>query len=132
MKDLTINGLSIAVTNAQQIINMGGPWVGDLFVGERKVSDTCIEGNIVVNDSDDQVYFISYHKVSKWQNENYFTINSYHVRTSVVIEFEKRFNMVYIDELTDDGKMEIYLAFHNQDASKKRIFDVKAEKSSPG
>jgi hypothetical protein len=38
MQGLLINGKSINLNNPNQIINMGGPWVGELLIGNCVVS----------------------------------------------------------------------------------------------
>jgi hypothetical protein len=109
----------ISFKNPNQIINMGGPWIGKLYINKRFISDNVIIDDIVYKKEYDLIFFIKYHKVSKFQIGNFFTINSWDISQNVQKESSSRFNKLYISQGSNKDELIIYNAFHdkNQEAS---------------
>lgn len=82
MNDLDFSREKIQFRNPDQILNMGGPWIGELFLGDCKVMDDVIIDNLQYNEEQNRLYFVRYHKVSRWSKENYFSINYINLSTS--------------------------------------------------
>ena len=123
MEEAIINGKIISFNNPNQVINMGGPWIGKLLLDNNEITDNVILDNIFYNKDQNNLYFIKYHKISKWQKENYFSINILDLRTNNLFMYDLKFRQVYIEKI-DNHELIYYDAFHNKDESKKRILNV--------
>lgn len=119
----------IRFENADQIINMGGPWVGSLFFNDTFVSNNVLIDNLVYKPLYGKLFFIKYHNVSKWQNENYFTIDFLDLSNSIIYEFEKKFDKLFLGEFISEYELKIYDAFHDGENVRFSIFDLKKEKN---
>jgi hypothetical protein len=107
--------LKIKFQNPQQIINMGGPWIGDLFVGDLLIDINVIIDNVIYKQDLDSYFFVKYHNISKWQKDNYFTINLWDRANAVKKESGDKFDMLYIKEGLNKDEILIYNSFHNRD-----------------
>ena len=105
--------LNIDFKNQNQVISMGGPWVGDLFIKGTLVSDKVVLDNIVFNKSSDHVFFVKYHEISNWQNENFFTINSLNLITDEIHESKERFQALFISDSKSKHELKVYKSFHD-------------------
>jgi len=76
MNTIKISEEIVWFKNIDQIINMAGPWVGDLIIGNTSIIDNVLIDNIVYCPECHKLLFVRYNKISKWQNDNYFTITS--------------------------------------------------------
>lgn len=102
---------NITFENEYQIINMGGPWIGDLIIKQKKIEEYIIIDNFL--EKEDFYYFIRYFEVSKKQKDNYFSVlrvnkESLEIRTS-----HERFDKIYIENI-EDNTLYFCKGFHNQ------------------
>ena len=107
--------LKIEFQNPRQIINMGGPWIGDLYIGGLLIDNNVIVENVIYKQDLDSYLFIKYHNISKWQKDNYFTINLWDKANDLKKESDDKFDMLYISEGSNNDEILIYKAFHNMD-----------------
>jgi len=110
MKKLRAN---IEFKNPDQIISMGGPWVGELYFDKLKVSDNVILDNIIQDEIKDRLYFIKYNLNGSGKREYYFSINFLDVHAKDVYMFDMKFNKVYIKHLSNEDSLTFYRAFHD-------------------
>ena len=68
MKTKEVQEKDIRFENPNQIINMGGPWVGNLFLNGVFITSNVNIDNVVYKLSGSQVFFVKYYEISKWQN----------------------------------------------------------------
>jgi len=120
MEELIIKNKAVKFNSPTQIINMGGPWVGVLFIGELKIMVDVIIDNLFYSKEDDRLYFVRYHKISKWEKENYFTINYFDLSTNKLYMFDMKFEMVFLKEINNSSELIYYEAFHDRDESRKK------------
>jgi hypothetical protein len=125
MRTIKISGLELDIVNEDQILNMGGPWIGDLLLKGELISETCILDNFFFDEGTGVLYFVKYHFVSRYKW--YFAIRFYAVESQILFEFDKLFDMVYLGNLIDKTKLEIYHAFHGQNPLKKSVLDLDQE-----
>jgi len=118
MIELIIKSKVVKFNNPTQIINMGGPWVGVLFIGDFKIMDNVIIDNLFYSKEDDKLYFVRYHKISKWGKENYFTICYFDLSTNKLYMFDMKFEMVFIKEININSDLIYYEAFHDHNESR--------------
>jgi hypothetical protein len=130
MQNFDIPGKKVMFDNEEQIINMGGPYVGTLSIDDKLISDNCIVDNLVFDETKQRVYFVKYHSTSRWISGTFFTINFQNLDQDVVYQYEKRFKTVYLDSLSGNDEMIIFEAFHNQILKFKSTFNLKLEKYS--
>lgn len=131
MKELMIENKVIKFESPTQIINMGGPWVGIFFIGELKIMDDVIIDNIFYSKEDNRIYFVKYHKVSRWEKENYFTINYFDLSTNNLYMFDMKFEMLFLKEISNSSELIYYIAFHDRDESKERRLNLCEVQSLP-
>lgn len=117
----------ISIINSDQVINMGGPWVGDLSIGEKIITNNVVDRNLIFDDVNNRVFFVKYHLISKWQKDNFFTINIFNIKDQSVYESIKHFSMVYLKQIVTGNILEIYIAFHDQNIANKRLFYIDQE-----
>ncbi|MGF7081174.1 hypothetical protein [Mucilaginibacter sp. UYCu711] len=122
---IIVQGLDLTISNANQILNMGGPWIGDISLGTDFISKNCIVDNFVYQENTSRLFFVKYNNVSKYSW--YFSINFYNLKSKTIFEFDRVFDMVHLGRFTNDVKLEIYPAFHNQFEDKKEIFNLDEE-----
>src|SRR5579862_6362624 len=121
----TVSGLELTIENAGQILNMGGPWIGNVWLGAYFISHDCIVDNFVYLKESGCIFFVKYHLVSKYSW--YFTLNFYNVNTKSIYEFKLVFNMVYLGEFVAKNKLKIYNAFHGRFENTSLILDLDEE-----
>ena len=125
MEKMHISGVEIEVSSTDQVLNMGGPWIGDLYIDGCFVSNNCVVNNFVFDEKRKLIFFVKYHLANKYYW--YFTINFYNIKDKVAFEFEREFDMVYIKQFIGSNLLEIYRAFHGQFPEKRQVFDLDAE-----
>lgn len=127
MKTKKVQEKDIKFENPNQIINMGGPWVGNLFLNGVFITSNVNIDNVVCKPSGSQVFFVKYYDISKWQNKNFFTINFLDLISNLLYEFERKFDKVFLGEFKNDNELEIYSAFHLDNSTLKTMFNTKIE-----
>lgn len=89
---------NIQFKNPDQIINMGGPWIGELIIENKSISDNILIDNYL--DKELFYYFIKYFKISKKQKDNFFSvlrIDKNNMKSSISIEKFEKINIKDID-----------------------------------
>lgn len=127
MTEATIEGEQLHFENPRQIINMGGPWIGELFLGQKFISDNIIIDNFLYRESLSRLFVVKYHQCSKWQRDNYFTINFLDLRNDSFYESDKKFEKAFLDRFISSDEIEIYLAFHNKINAHRSVFNLREE-----
>jgi hypothetical protein len=124
MTKITLSGIEIKITDAQEMLRMGGPYVGNVWLNEKIIAKNCIVDNFIYQNELNLLFFIKYYRINNYQ---YFTINFYNLNEGTVYEFIREFDMVYINQFIDKTKLEIFNAFNNKVSQKKMIFDLDRE-----
>lgn len=127
MNELIINNEIIKFENPTQVVNMGGPWVGDLWIGNTVVMDEVIMNNLVYSSQLHKLFFIKYNIKSRWQKDNYFTIHYLNTLNKTVFVYKEGFKKVYIDKVIDKSTLVIYNSFNNCDLRLKAILPIEAD-----
>ncbi|WP_144283500.1 hypothetical protein [Chryseobacterium echinoideorum] len=100
---------NIQFGNPEQIINMGGPWVGDLIINNQNVSNNILIDNYLEKEL--FYYFIKYFKISKKQKDNFFSvlrIDKNNMKVAVSIE---KFEKIHIKDI-EENSLYYYEGFH--------------------
>jgi hypothetical protein len=124
MEDLIINGKVIKFINPDQIINMGGPWVGELMIGDDKIMDNVIIDNTIYDVHQNRLYIVKYFNLSKWQHKNYFSICYLDLFTDKIYVIDLKFEMIFIKEIYSSNELIYYEAFHDQDEKVKKKLNL--------
>jgi hypothetical protein len=122
-----INGIELTITNPNQILGMGGPYIGDVKIETDFILKNIVLDNYVVKNDRSSLFFVRYHRINLY---HYFTINFYNINSNTAYEFDKEFDMIYIGEFTGENELEIYPAFHDQFKSTRIIFNLDEESFS--
>ncbi|MDB5114994.1 MAG: hypothetical protein JWQ79_486 [Mucilaginibacter sp.] len=122
---ISVSGISLIITNQDQILNMGGPWIGDISTGTELISKDCLIDNLVAKEDLKLLFFVKFNKTSKYTW--YFSINFYNIDTKVVCQFDKIFDMLYLGRFVSNTELEIYNAFHGEFENTKEIFNLDNE-----
>jgi len=113
----------IEFVKERQVINMGGPWIGNLIFKGKLLSKECIVDNYVFDDIDHKIFFVKYHSITGNMNGVFFSINFHMVKDERLFEYEKRFETLFIKNVVND-KLEIFEAFHDKIEKYKTYFDL--------
>lgn len=101
---------NIQFENQEQIINMGGPWVGELIINNKKISDNILIDNYIEKEL--FYYFIKYFKISRRQKENFFSVLRLDKKDmNVAISIEK-FEKIFIKDI-EGNLLYYYAGFHS-------------------
>lgn len=115
---------SIKFENPEQIINMGGPWIGDFIYNNIIISKNVIIDNYICNIEQERIFFIQYKKVSNWQKENYFLLNYLDTNTGNIHTFDFKFDRIFIESINSDSLLTYYEAFCEQDEQKQKSINL--------
>jgi len=124
MIETVIAGMKLTMPDARQIINMGGPHIGDAFLGTELMAKDCIVGNFVYQEKTGFLFFVKYHRINYYQG---FTINFYDIKNKLEYEFDREFSIVHLGNFISENKLEIYPAFHGEFKNTVQIFDLDEE-----
>lgn len=86
MDKILVSGIELTIDNANEILRMGGPWVGDISLGSDLVTKDCVLENFVYKKDANLLFFVKAHRIN---NYYYFTINFYNSDTKTLCEFDK-------------------------------------------
>jgi len=111
---------AIKFNNPVQIINMGGPWIGELQIKDRIIADNVIIDNVYYNSNQQKLYFVRYHDVSKWKKNNFFLIYSLELRNNQLRMYDFKFEQVFIESVSDNEELTYFAAFHNRNLKDMR------------
>lgn len=128
MDNQIILGKSVTFKSPEQIINMGGPWVGELIIDQKSVVDNVVIDNLYVNSETRKLYFIRYHEVSKWQKDNFFFVYFIESGNGDMYMYDLKFDQVFIDEVSVNNELTYFDAFHNKNPDKIRKIDLNTVK----
>jgi hypothetical protein len=109
---------SIEFRSASQIINMGGPYIADLYFDENLIFENVLADNFILKN--ELLIFSIYHNQSYWQKENFFTINVLNLESFIVETLELKLDAVYLSFLDNDFVLTYFNAFHNKDSNLER------------
>tara|TARA_R110002050_G_scaffold200492_1_gene335368 strand:+ start:27675 stop:28091 length:417 start_codon:yes stop_codon:yes gene_type:complete len=130
MEEIRINEAVVNFKRPNQIINMGGPWVGDLYLGGPKLANNILIDNLVYNKNLNKLFFVQYIEISKWQRNNFFTINYFDVRLNRILQYEKKFERIFLKEISNEYKCGYYDAFHDENEKHLNTLDLNNIKTS--
>ena len=122
----TIEGKTVKFENRTQIMNMGGPWIGELHIENEIKIDNVILDNLYFNSNLHKLYFVRYHPVSKWQKDNFFNVYCLDWKNDSLCRYDMKFEMIYIESVSDDGELIYFKALHDKnpnDAEKIKLND---------
>src|SRR5688572_17974777 len=124
MEFIQIPGHHASIKNGYQIMGMGGPYLGELFLDDALICGDCLTDNLIYCNETGEMVFVKFHSVSRWQKDNYFTINFLDLTTRIITQSGTAFKMVYVKSVTAD-KLEIFHAFHDQIESTGEVLSRK-------
>lgn len=124
MRDIKLSKEGIAFTNPDQIINMGGPWIGELNIDGIKISDNVLIDNVYIDLNNERLYFVKYFPVSRWQKDNYFSVCYYDIKEERVCMNDLRFSQIFIASISNNLTLTYFDAFHDADSTKKKTIQL--------
>lgn len=123
--DTVLDRLKLTVDNPRQILNMGGPWIGNILLDGKLIAEDCITDNFVFGPQLETIYFVKYHVLSRY--DWHFTINYTNLNERTVCEYSQRFKSIYIKRLVNEHELEIFHAFHDKMPLTRDIFNINKE-----
>lgn len=112
MDRIILNHKIITFDNPNQIINMGGPWVGNLNFNNCIFVENVVLDNFINDESNERFYFVKYNKISKWESDNFFQIQIIDYKHDKLTVVEKRFKKIFIDKIINSDLF-YFEAFYN-------------------
>lgn len=117
--------LNVSFLNPSQILNMGGPWIGDMYINDTLIIKDCVLDNYLYSAKLNSLYFVQYHLISRYYW--YFSISFIDLEDNTVFKYDKEFDMLYLNEFISDYELEIFRAFHTQNLSTRAVFNIYKE-----
>lgn len=121
---MKIGSLNIEFVNTEQILNMGGPWIGDLVINGIEIDNNIIIDNIISKLTLKTIFYIKYHDPSRWKIANYFTINSWNYEEEIMQESEEKYGMLYIENSINESEIIVFNSFHGEVKELGSIVDI--------
>ena len=56
---MLLSDITLTITNPHQILNMGGPWVGDISIQNKLISKDCLIDNVLFKEDMNQLFFVN-------------------------------------------------------------------------
>jgi hypothetical protein len=123
--EIFANSRKLVWTDEQEILGMGGPWVGNLYLDDKWISDNVLADNALVDSAKTRIYFVKYNRVSKWRDENFFTLQYYDWTKGAVFHLNgKAYDMLYLESIEVD-QIAAHRAFHNQTLQNRFFIDCR-------
>lgn len=89
--------MTIEFKNIDQIINMGGPWVGNLYINDNEIENKVIIDNYL--EDSEFYYFVKYFQISKKQKDNFFSIIRINKKNFDLVISKEKFLKIYIIDI---------------------------------
>jgi len=124
MNSQMIAGKSIHFDSPTQIINMGGPWVAKLVIDQKVIANNVLIDNLYPNPTEEKLYFVRYHEVSKWESNNFFYVYFIEVASGEMYMYDLKFVQIFIDGISNGNILAYFDAFHNKNPVLKRTIDL--------
>lgn len=115
---------SVTFNTPTQIINMGGPWVGELVIDQKNVIDNVVIDNLYPDLETKKLYFTRYHDVSKWKKNNFFFVYFIEIVNGSMYMYDLKFDQIFIDSVSNNNELTYFDAFHNKNPERKRSVDL--------
>lgn len=116
--------LTIKFDNPDQILNMGGPWVGNLYINDKLVDEDIIIDNYILDKNCEKIYFIKYKKVSKWMDNNKFFLRYWELSSKKLFEYELSFNFIFLVDIKNENEIIYYKSFHGKNDQQRHIINL--------
>lgn len=108
--------------NEEQIINMGGPYVGDLYIDGRFVEPDVVVDTFAFGENESEIYFSKCYRVdARWRSGIYFQVLRIAVPTFDPTLFTKKFSSLIIETFEPPSKLIIRGISNNMKLSE---FDI--------
>jgi len=89
--------MTIEFKNPDQIINMGGPWISDLYINGNEIENKIIIDNYL--EDSEFYYFIKYFEISKKQKDNFFSVIRINKQNFKTMISKEKFEKIFIIEM---------------------------------
>ena len=111
------------IKNIQQILGMGGPYIGELFFDNILVTDNVVTNGRFKDIAEQRYYFVRWFKQSKWAKDICFRVCYFDINTGQKFYYKKSFHALFLVEKVSE-KLKIYRAFHTSYERFKDEFDL--------
>jgi N12 class adenine-specific DNA methylase len=74
--------------------------------------------------SHQRIYFVKYHRTSKWKADNFFTLNYFSTNENAIYQSKRRFEILFLKKLLNPENIEIFYAFHDKNQDNRDIFTI--------
>ena len=111
----------VEIKNVDQILNMGGPWVGDIYIDNILISESVHVDNLIYSSKFKKLFIVKYFHTSIHQRSNYFSIGFFDLVNGILKFIDKKFEMVYVKEIINEKELLIVKAFHIDGGKKETI-----------
>lgn len=92
--------------NEEQIINIGGPYVGDLYIDGHFVASDVVGDTFAFGENDSEIYFSKCHRVdARWRSDIYFQVFRISVPTLEPTLYAKKFSSLIIETFESPSKV---------------------------
>ncbi|MBL0128755.1 MAG: hypothetical protein IPP83_15145 [Flavobacteriales bacterium] len=106
----------LELRNAGEILGMGGPFMGDLFVDGALVDNEVMDEAMNTEDGEWCVY-VKYSCEGRWRKDVRFRVCAYHVKSKQLVQHERAVEMLVLYGVQRTA-IAVKVAFHKQYAGR--------------
>ena len=111
IRNIFVSGIEISCSNESEILRFGGPWKGDISIGEELISKDCLIDNLLYQKRSNLLFFVKYHHLNAFQ---WFTLNFYDLKAKTNFEFYHEFGMLYLKDFISENEIHVYESFNDK------------------
>jgi hypothetical protein len=100
----------VELRNGNEILGMGGPWMGQLYVDGALVDEEAMAEPICDHLAQWCVY-MAYRCPTRWRKDVRFWLHAYHLSTGSIVRYQSAFGMVVLIDVEPEAVV-VKHAFH--------------------
>ena len=114
----------IEFNNFSQILGQGGPYIADLYIDKKFISDSVLADNYVVKNN--IIVFSFFQLVSYFAINNFFSIIIFDLESSEFYNLDLKLNAIYLSSIDDEFNLTYFEAFNDKDIYLQRQISIKS------
>lgn len=120
IEKFTIGNLNIDFHDIQQVIGMGGPWVGRITIGKTTLNGLYVISEPVLSSNEEYLGLVSYRPKTRFLGITHFKLVLLDIASGKIFEHPKKFHALCIDKIENE-RLVIYESFHKELPQYKNI-----------
>lgn len=122
-------GLIIGYENEHETLGMGGPFIGELFIDQKRTEGLYVVDDPIISLDREYLVLAKYKIEGNSRQDVHFTIVVLRLSDFLAYESNLKFELLYIDSMINN-QIICYESTHNHFEDTKRIIEFSTEKFS--